>query len=188
MHLLLHPAVAPAQTPCYEDMSYCLTMLLLLDLLSMHSRDQGGCGCCCAIGSLAAVHVLYVQLVTHAVIAGMHSHSSLGAAEDLQAIFGLHVWPFTPSGTLASRAGPIMAAALQFEARVSGRGGHAAMPPAFIDPVVPAAAIIGALQARPGHYLVRYDAATCSVLSTAVPDRLYSTCSCSWALCRAALF
>jgi len=73
-----------------------------------------------------------------------------GWADGLSAIFGLHVWPLLPSGTLASRPGPIMAAALQFEARVTGRGGHAAMPPTFVDPVVPAAAAIGALQAR-GH-------------------------------------
>ena len=71
-----------------------------------------------------------------------------GWADGLSAIFGLHVWPLLPSGTLASRPWPIMAAALQFEARVTGRGGHAAMPPTFVDPVVPAAAAIGALQAR----------------------------------------
>ena len=69
-----------------------------------------------------------------------------GAAEGLAAIFGLHIWPFLPTGTLASRPGPIMAAALQFEARITGRGGHAGIPPRFIDPILPAAAIVGALQ------------------------------------------
>lgn len=69
-----------------------------------------------------------------------------GATEGLAAIFGLHIWPFLPTGTLASRPGPIMAAAQQFEARVTGRGGHAGMPPVFVDPILPAAAIVGALQ------------------------------------------
>ena len=54
-----------------------------------------------------------------------------GATEGLAAgaLFGLHIWPFLPTGTLASRSGAIMAAAQQFEAKVSGRGGHAGMPP-----------------------------------------------------------
>ncbi len=38
-----------------------------------------------------------------------------GAVKDVAAIFGLHVWPFIPSGTLASRAGPIMGACQQFQ-------------------------------------------------------------------------
>ena len=69
-----------------------------------------------------------------------------GATEGLAAIFGLHIWPFLTTGTLASRPGPIMAAAQQFEARVTGRGGHAGMPPVFVDSILPAAAIVGALQ------------------------------------------
>ena len=84
--------------------------------------------------------------------------SHAGAMEDLAAIFGLHIWPFLPTGTLASRPGPIMAAAQQFEARVTGRGGHAGMPPMFVDPILPAAAIIGALQVWHLPACLQYDA------------------------------
>ena len=40
--------------------------------------------------------------------------------------FGLHVWPTLPSGTVATRPGPLMAACERFEVLVHGVGGHAA--------------------------------------------------------------
>lgn len=42
-----------------------------------------------------------------------------------------------------------MAGAVQFDVVIAGRGGHAAMPHLTHDPVVAAAAIVGALQASP---------------------------------------
>ena len=44
------------------------------------------------------------------------------------------------------QAGTLMAAADRFWVRVIGRGGHGAMPHLAIDPVVAAAAAVGALQ------------------------------------------
>ncbi len=43
-------------------------------------------------------------------------------------VFALHNWPDLPAGTIATRPGPIMAAADKFSIMVEGRGGHAAMP------------------------------------------------------------
>jgi len=40
--------------------------------------------------------------------------------------FGLHVWPTLPSGSIATRPGPLMAACERFEVLVHGVGGHAA--------------------------------------------------------------
>ena len=64
------------------------------------------------------------------------------------AIFGLHVWPFLPSGTLGSRAGALMGACQQFQITIRGRGGHAAMPHTVIDPIVASSHVIIALQVR----------------------------------------
>ncbi|MDP7029093.1 MAG: amidohydrolase [Phycisphaerales bacterium] len=61
-------------------------------------------------------------------------------------IFGLHGWPSLPLGTLASRPGPILACADGFEARITGKGGHAAMPHLCVDPVAAAAAVIQSAQ------------------------------------------
>jgi amidohydrolase len=71
-----------------------------------------------------------------------------GALESpkVQRIFGIHVWPFLPTGQIASRAGTLMAAAGFFRARISGRGGHAAMVHTAIDPIPAACAVVQSLQ------------------------------------------
>ena len=65
---------------------------------------------------------------------------------DVQRIFGLHVWPLVPSGTITSRAGTFLAATTSFEIVVSGKGGHAAMPHYTIDPVATSAKIVNDAQ------------------------------------------
>jgi IAA-amino acid hydrolase len=71
-----------------------------------------------------------------------------GALEspEVQRAFGLHVWPYIPAGTVASRAGTLLVAGSSLEITVTGRGGHAAMPHQCVDPVATAAQIISALQ------------------------------------------
>jgi amidohydrolase len=64
----------------------------------------------------------------------------------VERIFGLHGWPALPLGVLASRPGPILASADGFEIRITGRGGHAAMPHLCIDPIAAAAAVIQSVQ------------------------------------------
>ncbi|MDQ3363357.1 MAG: amidohydrolase, partial [Actinomycetota bacterium] len=49
-----------------------------------------------------------------------------GAADGLDFIFALHLWPGLPFGTVATKAGAIMAAADAFEMEVRGTGGHGA--------------------------------------------------------------
>lgn len=62
------------------------------------------------------------------------------------AIFGLHVDPRYPAGTLLLRRGPLMAASDRFRLDVIGRGGHGGYPHLAVDPVVTAAQIVLALQ------------------------------------------
>lgn len=69
-----------------------------------------------------------------------------GAADGLDSIFALHLWPGLPFGTVATKAGPIMAAADAFEMEVRGTGGHGAMPHLSADAVVVAAYVVTALQ------------------------------------------
>lgn len=61
-------------------------------------------------------------------------------------VYGLHGDPFTAIGQVATRTGPIMAAADGFRMSVQGRGAHAAMPHESRDPIVAAAHLIVALQ------------------------------------------
>ena len=62
------------------------------------------------------------------------------------AAFALHVMPNAKHGLVAGRAGPLMAAADQFEIVVKGAGGHASMPHQTQDPVPVACAIVLAIQ------------------------------------------
>lgn len=61
-------------------------------------------------------------------------------------VFGMHNWPDLPPGQIVVKEGPIMAGADQFEIKVAGKGGHAALPHHTIDPIVIAAHIITATQ------------------------------------------
>jgi amidohydrolase len=61
-------------------------------------------------------------------------------------VFGLHNWPRAPLGTFGMRAGPIMAAADRVRIRLTGEGGHGAMPHLSRDPMVAGAQIVMALQ------------------------------------------
>jgi len=61
-------------------------------------------------------------------------------------MFGLHGWPRLPLGVVATRPGPLLAASDRFDIVVKGVGAHAAWPHGSRDPIVAAAAIVGALQ------------------------------------------
>lgn len=69
-----------------------------------------------------------------------------GALKNVEAIFGIHLSPRTPFGKAASCAGSFMAGAGVFEAVITGKGGHAAIPQHTIDPVVAASSIVISLQ------------------------------------------
>ena len=69
-----------------------------------------------------------------------------GVADDIDSIFALHLWPGLPFGTAATKAGPIMAAADAFEMKVTGKGGHGAMPHLTADAIAISAQVVTALQ------------------------------------------
>jgi len=50
-------------------------------------------------------------------------------------IFGLHVWPDLPTGTIGLRVGPMMASSVRFQVKIIGRGGHASQPHYGVDAV-----------------------------------------------------
>ena len=71
-----------------------------------------------------------------------------GALDDppVERIFGLHVWPMLPTGSIGSRTGTFLAATSSLVITVVGRGGHAAMPHFAVDPVATAAKVVCELQ------------------------------------------
>ncbi|MEE4380565.1 MAG: amidohydrolase, partial [Pseudomonadales bacterium] len=71
---------------------------------------------------------------------------------DVDAVFGLHVFPF-PVGTVGYRSGGLMASSDSFSIRVRGRQTHGAVPWAGIDPIVVASQIVLGLQTIPSRQL-----------------------------------
>jgi amidohydrolase len=61
-------------------------------------------------------------------------------------VYGMHNLPGLPVGAFALRRGPIMASTDEFTITIRGKGSHAAMPHAAVDPVVTGAAMVSALQ------------------------------------------
>ncbi len=63
------------------------------------------------------------------------------------AIYGQHVFPALPAGTIGIRPGPFMASADEIYLTIRGKGGHAASPHLLVDPVLAQAHVLTALQA-----------------------------------------
>ena len=61
-------------------------------------------------------------------------------------VYGLHNWPAMKFGTMGLRTGPMLASMDLVSIKVTGKGGHGALPHNTIDPVVTAAHIVTALQ------------------------------------------
>ena len=97
----------------------------------------------------------------------------------VSSIFGQHVLPYLDCGKIGIRSGAYMAAPDEIYLRVIGKGGHAAQPHTFIDPVAASAQIISSLQ----QVVSRSDPRLPSVLSigkiiangatNVIPDEVY---------------
>ena len=75
----------------------------------------------------------------------------------------LHLWNEQPLGWLGIGGGPMMAGADLFSLKVTGKGGHGAIPHAAIDPIVASAHIITALQTIVSRNVASLDTAVVSV-------------------------
>ena len=69
-----------------------------------------------------------------------------GAIENVEEIYGLHVWNYQQSGTIGIKEGPVMAAADIFTIHIKGVGGHGATPQGTVDCVVVSSYLIQAMQ------------------------------------------
>ena len=81
----------------------------------------------------------------------------------MERVFGMHNWPGLPAGKFAIMAGPVMAGTDRFEIKITGRGGHAAMPHQAKDTVLAGAALVQSLQQLVSRSVDPQDAAVVSV-------------------------
>ena len=69
-----------------------------------------------------------------------------GAMQGVDALFGVHVFPSLPVGTIGVRSGSLTAAAGELEVEVLGEGGHGARPHQSTDAIWIAARVVSGLQ------------------------------------------
>jgi amidohydrolase len=86
-----------------------------------------------------------------------------GAMEGVDVVVGLHVWPASPTGTIAIEGGPVSAGVDTFCATIIGHGGHGAYPHRTIDPIFIAGHVILALHGIVSRRLRPIDPAVVTV-------------------------
>lgn len=69
-----------------------------------------------------------------------------GALDNIRGIFGLHILPQMPVGTIGSRPGSFLAGSGRFSVTIHGKGGHAAFPHLATDPILATCSAVIALQ------------------------------------------
>lgn len=67
-------------------------------------------------------------------------------AHNIDFVFGQHVWPALPLGTIGVREGSLMAAVNHFTITIHGKGGHGAMPHECVDALEVGTQVVNALQ------------------------------------------
>lgn len=69
-----------------------------------------------------------------------------GALDDVDAVFGMHVWGMFEGGKIFVKEGPTMMASGRFTLKVIGKGTHGASPHLGYDPITTACQIVNAIQ------------------------------------------
>jgi len=69
-----------------------------------------------------------------------------GCLDNLNEIYGIHVWNYQPYGEVGVKEGPIMASADMFDIKIKGIGGHGAAPQGTVDTIIVASHLVQALQ------------------------------------------
>lgn len=111
--------------------------------------------------------VLFVFQPAEEIVKGAEAMLADGALDGVtpDTALGLHLSTMHPTGTVALRSGPAMAAADAFRLVVHGKGGHAAKPNETVDPVLIASQLVTALQSLVARETDPVDQAVISITS-----------------------
>ncbi len=109
-------------------------------------------------------HVRFIfQPSEEALPGGASAMIADGALENVDEIYGIHVFPLYAVGEYATCVGPMLAQSDTFQITITGRGGHAAFPHLTIDPIVIGAQFVTAAQAIVARNVNPLDSAVISV-------------------------
>jgi len=76
---------------------------------------------------------------------------------NVKAIYGIHLFPELPEGTVASKEGPFFAQAALMTTTITGKSGHGAMPHKTIDPLMAFTKIVDGYQTIVSRNLSPFD-------------------------------
>ena len=108
-----------------------------------------GLGVACLLGGMAESLTARVRLLfqpAEETAQGAAWMRADGAMDGVQALFGVHVFPSLPVGTVGVRSGSLTAAAGELEIEVLGESGHGARPHQSTDAIWIAARVVSGLQ------------------------------------------
>ncbi|MFP7494834.1 M20 family metallopeptidase [Terribacillus saccharophilus] len=108
------------------------------------------------LGIAKAAHALQDELPGTLVFVHQHAEEyapggaksiiETGILDDVDAVFGTHLWSNTPLGTIETADEAFMAGADRFEIEIIGKGGHGAQPHQTKDAVLIGSQVVTALQ------------------------------------------
>lgn len=109
------------------------------------------------------VRFLFQPAEEHGLRSGAKELIAQGALDGVDAIAGMHLWSFVPTGRVQWRNGPVMASADRWAVKFFGKGGHGAMPHNAIDPTAAASNFAGAIQTIVSREIDPIDTAVVSI-------------------------
>lgn len=130
-------------------------MAMLLTTAKMLSRKRGEL--------TGSVKVIFQPAEELSPVGGAGQLIQDGVLDDVEAIFGLHIWPNLPTGQIGIRPGALMAASDRFTVKVLGQGAHAGQPHLGVDAIAMAADIVQGMGRIVSRQLNPLDAATIAV-------------------------
>lgn len=125
--------VPGAMHACAHD-AHTATLLAVAKVLVQYKEELHG--------NIVLIH----QFAEEITPGGAISMVADGCLDQVDAIFGTHIWSPMPVGQIGYRTGPMMAAADRFTLKVQGKGGHGATPHETVDSIAVSAALISNLQ------------------------------------------
>lgn len=86
-----------------------------------------------------------------------------GVLDDVDLVFGLHVFPMMKTGSVGYLTGPLTAASDTFTLKIQGRGAHGSMPDLSIDPINIGVEIINSINHIISREISPFDTAVISM-------------------------
>lgn len=118
---------------CGHD-GHTATLLTLAKVMKEHKQELPG--------TIVFLHQHAEELAP----GGAKPMIEAGAIDDVDAVFGTHLWATTPLGTIETSTKEFMAGADRFEITIQGQGGHGAMPHQTKDAIVIGSQFVTQLQ------------------------------------------